>query len=81
MAQADRGPIDPSWWRWSHQPREAIGMMWYDGGGGWGGWIVMTAFMVLLWAVLILGLVALVRYLAGARRHQQPGSPPTTVTR
>ncbi|MCC5478317.1 SHOCT domain-containing protein [Streptomyces barringtoniae] len=48
-------------------------MMWY--GGGWGGWIIMTVFMVLFWAVLIVGLVALVRYLAGAR-HQQPGSPP-----
>ncbi|MGV9562642.1 SHOCT domain-containing protein [Streptomyces sp. NPDC003480] len=51
-------------------------MMWYDGGWGWGGWIVMTVFMVLFWAVLIVGLIALVRYLAGARHHQQPGSPP-----
>ncbi|MGW0210317.1 SHOCT domain-containing protein [Streptomyces sp. NPDC003233] len=52
-------------------------MMWYDGGWGWGGWVVMTVFMVLFWAVLIIGLVVLVRYLAGARHHQQPGlSPP-----
>ncbi|WP_316742032.1 SHOCT domain-containing protein [Streptomyces sp. MK7] len=51
-------------------------MMWYDGGWGWGGWIVMTLFMVLFWAVLIVGLIALVRYLAGTRHHQQPGSPP-----
>ncbi|MEU6776603.1 hypothetical protein [Streptomyces sp. NPDC046759] len=51
-------------------------MMWYDGGWGWGGWIVMTVFMVLFWAVLIVGLVVLVRYLVGARHHQQPGSPP-----
>lgn len=49
-------------------------MMWY--GGGWGGWFFMTVFMVLFWAVLIVGLVALVRYLVGPRHHQQPGPPP-----
>ncbi|AOR37241.1 hypothetical protein BFF78_22070 [Streptomyces fodineus] len=51
-------------------------MMWYDGGWGWGGWFLMTVFMVLFWAVLIVGLVAMVRYLGGTRHHQQPGSPP-----
>ncbi|MEU2555356.1 SHOCT domain-containing protein [Streptomyces sp. NPDC014684] len=51
-------------------------MMWYDGGWGWGGWFVMTVSMVLFWAVLIAGLIALVRHLAGTRRHQQPGPPP-----
>ncbi|WP_225838787.1 SHOCT domain-containing protein [Streptomyces sp. NK08204] len=51
-------------------------MMWYDGGWGWGGWVVMTVVMVLFWAVLIFGLVALVRYLTGAHHHQQPGAPP-----
>ncbi|QTE02982.1 SHOCT domain-containing protein [Streptomyces cyanogenus] len=50
-------------------------MMWYDGGWGWGGWIVVTVFMVLFWAVLIVGLIALVRHLTGARHHRQPGSP------
>ncbi|MGW3208831.1 SHOCT domain-containing protein [Streptomyces sp. NPDC001135] len=52
-------------------------MMWYHGGWGWGGWFVMTVFMVLFWAVLIVGFVVLVRYLAGTR-HQPPGlfSPP-----
>ncbi|MET8947374.1 SHOCT domain-containing protein [Streptomyces sp. NPDC004542] len=53
-------------------------MMWYDGGWGWGGWFVMTVFMVLFWAVLIVGLVALVRYLSGTRHRQQPGSPPAS---
>ncbi|MEU2772012.1 hypothetical protein ABZ646_03580 [Streptomyces sp. NPDC007162] len=51
-------------------------MMWYDGGWGWGGWFVMTVFMVLFWAVLIVGLIALVRYLAGTRHHQQADLPP-----
>ncbi|MGW2642890.1 SHOCT domain-containing protein [Streptomyces sp. NPDC001348] len=50
-------------------------MMWYDGGWGMGGWFLMTVFMVLFWAVLIVGLVALVRYLTGTRHHQQPGPP------
>ncbi|MDF3300878.1 SHOCT domain-containing protein [Streptomyces tropicalis] len=51
-------------------------MMWY-GGWGWGGWLLMALFMVLIWAILIVGLVALVRYLAGTRHQQQPG-PPTS---
>ncbi|MFI1536732.1 SHOCT domain-containing protein [Streptomyces anandii] len=51
-------------------------MMWYDGGWGWGGWIVMAVFMVLFWAVLIFALIALVRYLAGTRHPWQPGPPP-----
>ncbi|MFJ5518656.1 SHOCT domain-containing protein [Streptomyces griseoluteus] len=49
--------------------------MWYDGGWGWGGWMMMTVAMVLFWAVLIVGVVALVRYVAGSRRRQEPGSP------
>ncbi|MFE0347110.1 SHOCT domain-containing protein [Streptomyces griseoluteus] len=51
-------------------------MMWYDGGWGMGGWFIMTVFMVLFWAVLIVGLVALVRYLAGTGRHQRASLPP-----
>ncbi|MFF4762304.1 SHOCT domain-containing protein [Streptomyces sp. NPDC001292] len=49
-------------------------MMWYDGGWSWGGWLVMTVITVLFWAVLIVALIALVRYLTGARH--QPGPPP-----
>ncbi|OIK06264.1 SHOCT domain-containing protein [Streptomyces monashensis] len=52
-------------------------MIWHDGGWGWGGgWFFMTVFMVLFWALLVIGFVALVRYLAGTRHHQQPGRPP-----
>ncbi|MGV9567318.1 SHOCT domain-containing protein [Streptomyces sp. NPDC003480] len=57
-------------------------MMWYDGGWGWGNWFVVTAFMVLFWALLIAGIIALVRYLTGAHHHhhhhqQQPGPRPS----
>ncbi|MFJ8199829.1 SHOCT domain-containing protein [Streptomyces sp. NPDC096152] len=49
-------------------------MMWYDGGWGWGGWFIMAAFMVLFWALVIAGIVALARYFGGCR-HQQSGPP------
>lgn len=46
-------------------------MMWYDGGWGWGGWILMTVAMAVLWALLITVVVLVVRYLATPRG---PGS-------
>ncbi|WP_406499932.1 hypothetical protein OG936_35635 [Streptomyces sp. NBC_00846] len=52
-------------------------MMWYDGGWCWGGWFVMTVVMVLFFALLIAGIVALVHYLTSAHRGHQPGSPPS----
>jgi putative membrane protein len=34
-------------------------MMWWDGGPGWGGWLVMTLIMVIFWgAVIFAGIVA-----------------------
>ena len=44
-------------------------MYWYDGGhmGGWG-WALMTVSTVAFWAVLIAGVVLLVRYLGRADR-------------
>ena len=55
-------------------------MMWYDGGGwGWGGWLLMSIAMVLFWAVLITGVVAGIRYLAGSQRtaSHAPSSGPS----
>ncbi|MFJ9566160.1 SHOCT domain-containing protein [Streptomyces fuscichromogenes] len=48
-------------------------MMWYDGGGG--GWFVMTVFMVLFWALVIAGAIALVRYFATTRQSRPQGPP------
>ncbi|MEU2159200.1 hypothetical protein ABZ532_30030 [Streptomyces sp. NPDC019396] len=50
-------------------------MMWYDGGWGWGGWFFMAMFMVLFWALVIGGIVALVRYLGGAHHDRQSARP------
>ncbi|MFI9081203.1 SHOCT domain-containing protein [Streptomyces sioyaensis] len=50
-------------------------MMWYD--GGWGGWIFMALVMVLFWALIIAGVVALVRYVSSSHRGQ-PGAPPSS---
>ena len=36
-------------------------MDWYDGGIGWGGWVVMTLMMLAFWALLIFGGVAVYR--------------------
>ena len=33
--------------------------MWHDGGIGWGGWVVMTVMMLVFWALLIFGGIAL----------------------
>ncbi|WP_445280625.1 sulfocyanin-like copper-binding protein [Streptomyces sp. DSM 118148] len=62
---------------WRNQPREVIGVVWYGDGWGWAGRFLMTVSTVLVWAVLIAGLVALVRHLTAAR-HRRPGpSPPS----
>lgn len=53
--------------------KEVIGMMWYDGGWGWSGWLFMTVIMVVLWSLLIVGTVAMARYLAGLHRDHRPG--------
>ncbi|MGR6968832.1 SHOCT domain-containing protein [Streptomyces cynarae] len=55
--------------------REVIGVMWYDGGWGWGGWFVMTAIMILFWALLIAGVVALVHYFTRGQHSHRSGRP------
>jgi len=50
----------------------AQGMMGYGGWGGFGfGWI----FMIIFWALIILGMVALVRYLRGTKQNDAGKTP------
>jgi putative membrane protein len=42
-------------------------MMWWHNGMGWGGWFVMTLAMVLFWALVVFGIVAIFR---GAREER-----------
>lgn len=45
-------------------------MYWYGNGmGGWG-YALMTVSMVLFWGLVILGVVALIRYLTRAPQHR-----------
>jgi putative membrane protein len=44
------------------------GWMW-NGGWGWGGWILMTLVMVAFWGLVITAVVLAVRYLAGGGAH------------
>jgi len=40
-------------------------MDWYDGGVGWGGWVMMTFGMVVFWAVVAFVVVTLFRSTSG----------------
>ena len=53
-------------------------MFWYDHNMGWWGYAGMGIGMVLFWGLLILGIVALVRYGISDRRDvpPQPLTPP-----
>ncbi len=54
-------------------------MFWYDHNMGWWGWAGMGIAMVLFWALLIAGIVALVAYISGDRQERQI-PPDTTLT-
>ncbi|MET8949966.1 SHOCT domain-containing protein [Streptomyces sp. NPDC004393] len=47
-------------------------MMWY---GGWGGWFFMAVITVAFWALLIVGILALVHYSHRTRPGQRPDAP------
>jgi putative membrane protein len=51
-------------------------MVWYDHDMGWWGYAGMGIGMVLFWALVVAGIVALVRFVSGDRQpQQQPPSP------
>lgn len=52
-------------------------MMWWYGGSGWGGWLVMGLMMVMFWAVVIVGGIALWRVLRPGDRGYRSPEPPT----
>lgn len=53
-------------------------MHWYDHNMGWWGWAGMGIGMVVFWALLIAGVVALVVYATGYRQDRQ--TPPDTIS-
>jgi putative membrane protein len=53
-------------------------MFWYDHNMGWWGYAGMGVGMVLFWALVIAGIVALVAYISGDRRERQ--IPPDTTS-
>ena len=47
----------------------------WNGGWGWGGWILMTLVMVAFWGLVITAVVLAIRYLAsGGSHHNRAGS-------
>lgn len=57
-------------------------MLWYDHDMGWWGYAGMGIGMVLLWALIIVGIIALVRYATTDRRtppSPAPGPTPEQV--
>lgn len=52
-------------------------MFWYDGGNmGWWGYAGMGIGMVLFWALIIVGIIALVRFSMADRSTGRPVAPP-----
>jgi putative membrane protein len=53
----------------------------YDHNMGWWGWAGMGVGMVLFWALLIAGIVALIAYINGDRQDRQvPSAPISTAS-
>ena len=50
-------------------------MFWYDHNMGWWGYAGMGIGMVLFWALLIVGIFALIRFLSADRQTWQPPPP------
>lgn len=52
-------------------------MFWYDHNMGWWGYAGMAIGMVLFWALLIAGIVVLIRFIAGDRQSTSPTPAPS----
>jgi putative membrane protein len=56
-----------------------IMMFWYDHDMGWWGYAGMGVGMVLFWALIVAGIVALVVFVSGDRRSQQALTSPEQI--
>lgn len=52
-------------------------MFWYDHNMGWWGYAGMGIGMLLFWALLIVGIVALIRFISGSANTGNGWAPPT----
>ena len=52
-------------------------MMWWNGGPGWGGWVLMSLIMVIFWGLVIAGGIAAWRSLGRGDRERRPAERPT----
>jgi len=52
-----------------------MGYGWNNMMGGWGGFGLGWVFMILFWTLIILGVVALVRYLGGQQNADKDKTP------
>ncbi len=48
-------------------------MMWWYGGPGWAGWLMMSAMMLAFWGLLVFGAVAVYRSLRGTDQRTGGG--------
>jgi len=54
-------------------------MFWNDHDMGWWGYAGMSVGMILFWALIVAGIVALVMYVAGERRNQRAAQSPDQI--
>lgn len=56
-------------------------MGWYNGGMGWGGWILMSLMMLAFWALVVFGVVAIFRGLSKSNGpvERTPGRDPLEI--
>ena len=59
-------------------------MMWWNGGAGWAGWLLMSVGMVAFWALVIVAVIALIPGVRDERhrclRQPERDDPPKTKT-
>jgi putative membrane protein len=53
-------------------------MGWYQDGGGWGGWLVMTVAMIVFWAMVLVALIVLFRGTT-SNRESSPRQDPLDI--